>query len=399
MKSYTFSLLPTILSLFLFFAHQQSTSDQNQPEKNAAQTITANDAEVRTFELFKLSTDYAAKSDVVSRGTYLDLDKAVLQDLYHAKPQQLQITIPGDESPLLLDLRKSEIFTEDVIFRGVTKDGLINLDIEKGAFYSGHLKGDENSVVTISVFENWMMGILSFDGVNYNLGPLDDDAKGVDKGYILFKESDHLAPPAHECHTEDDAVDFDYEYLPGDETANRVTKVVKVYLECDYRMYTDRNNNEQEVINYITGLFNELATLYANEQILTRISEIKVWMTSDPYPSSSSNAALNSFTSRVNNFNGNLAHLVSTIPAGNGGVAWLGVLCSSGNSHAYSNIGNTYQPVPTYSWSVEVMTHEMGHNLGSRHTHACAWGPNGNQALDNCRATEGGCPPGPAPVN
>ena len=61
-----------------------------------------------------------------------------------------------------------------------------------------------------------------------------------------------------------------------------------------------------------------LKELYANEQVLTRISEIKVWMTSDPYPSSSSNAALDAFTNRVTNFNGNLAHLVSTVPAGNG---------------------------------------------------------------------------------
>jgi hypothetical protein len=401
MKSYTFSLLPTILSLFFLFAQQQSTSDQNQPEQSTtAITPSAEEAETQTFELFKLSTDYAAKSGVVTKGTYLDLDKAALQDLYNARPQHLQLTIPGDEAPILLDMHRNEIFTEDVVFRGQTKDGLINLDVTKGAYYSGHLKGDESSVVTISVFENWMMGILTFDGENYNLGPMDDDAKGTDKGYILFKEMDHLSPPNHECHTEDAPIDYDYEFLPEDETANRVTKVVKVYLECDYRMYTDRNNNEQEVINYITGLFNEMATLYANEQVLTRISEIKVWMTSDPYPSSSSSAALDAFTNGVGpGFNGNLAHLVSTIPAGNGGIAWLGVLCSPTRSHAYSNIGNSYQPVPTYSWSVEVMTHEMGHNLGSRHTHACAWGPNGNQALDNCRATEGSCPPGPAPVN
>lgn len=402
MKSYTFSLLPTILSLFFLFAQQQSTSDQFQPELNTAAIIpSAEDAESQTFELFKLSTDYAAKSGVVTGGTYLDLDKAALQDLYNARPQHLQLTIPGDESPLLLDLHRNEIFTEDVIFRGQTKDGLINLDITKGAYYSGHLKGNPSSVVTISVFENWMMGILTFDDENYNLGPLDDDAKGTDKGYILFKEKDHLDPPGYECHTEDVPVDDDYEYLPGtDETANRVTKVVKVYLECDYHMYTDRNNNEQEVINYITGLFNEMATLYANEQVLTRISEIKVWMTPDPYPSSSSSAALDAFTNGVGpGFNGNLAHLVSTIPAGNGGVAWLGVLCSPTRSHAYSNIRDSYQPVPTYSWSVEVMTHEMGHNLGSRHTHACAWGPNGNEALDNCRATEGSCSSGPAPTN
>ncbi|MEZ4951715.1 MAG: BACON domain-containing carbohydrate-binding protein, partial [Saprospiraceae bacterium] len=402
MKSYTFSILPTILSFLFFFAQKEISSDQPKPT-NAKSEIKADapaQEEARTFDLFSLSAVEGSKSHVVKQGVYLDLDRVQLLDLFNERPQHLQITIPGEEGPVLLDLYRNEIFTDDVVFRGETKDGLVNIDVTKGAYYSGHLKGSENSIVTLSVFENWVMGILSFDGANYNLGPLDDDAKGTQRQYIFYKEADHVDPPQMECHTEDEPVDFEYEYSPEViETANRQTKVVKVYLECDYKMFTDRNNNEQEVINYITGLFNELATLYANEQILTRISEIKVWMVPDPYPASSSNAALSAFTNALNgNFNGNLPHLVSTVSNNNGGLAGLGILCTR-RSGAYSNISNSYQPVPTYSWSVEVMTHEMGHNLGSRHTHSCSWGPNGDSALDNCRATEGGCPPGPAPVN
>jgi hypothetical protein len=38
-----------------------------------------------------------------------------------------------------------------------------------------------------------------------------------------------------------------------------------------------------------------------------------------------------------------------------------------------------------------VITHEMGHLMGSRHTHACVWNGN-NTAIDGCSgATEGGC--------
>jgi hypothetical protein len=45
---------------------------------------------------------------------------------------------------------------------------------------------------------------------------------------------------------------------------------------------------------------------------------------------------------------------------------------------------------------VEVVTHELGHNLGSWHTHSCNW-PGG--ALDNCYTPEGGCSSGPPPSN
>ena len=46
-----------------------------------------------------------------------------------------------------------------------------------------------------------------------------------------------------------------------------------------------------------------------------------------------------------------------------------------------------------------VMAHELGHILGSQHTHACVW--NGNStALDGCAGvTEGGCALPPLPPN
>jgi hypothetical protein len=74
----------------------------------------------------------------------------------------------------------------------------------------------------------------------------------------------------------------------------------------------------------------------------------------------------------------------------------LDILCSSSYKHAFSNIYNTYSTVPTYSWTVNVFAHEMGHNLGSNHTQWCGWT---GGALDNCYTTEGGCAAGPAPVN
>jgi hypothetical protein len=44
-----------------------------------------------------------------------------------------------------------------------------------------------------------------------------------------------------------------------------------------------------------------------------------------------------------------------------------------------------------------VVTHEMGHLMGSRHTHACVWNGN-NTAIDGCAATEGNCPQPPIPA-
>jgi hypothetical protein len=79
---------------------------------------------------------------------------------------------------------------------------------------------------------------------------------------------------------------------------------------------------------------------------------------------------------------------------GHGGLAsGFSGICptNSDNSLCYSGVQLSFQNVPTYSWSVMVVTHEMGHLMGSRHTHACVWNGN-NTAIDGCAPTEGGCP-------
>ena len=61
-------------------------------------------------------------------------------------------------------------------------------------------------------------------------------------------------------------------------------------------------------------------------------------------------------------------------------------MCSN-NNVCYSGLANnSVITVPTYSWNVMVITHEMGHLMGSNHTHACVWNGN-NTAIDGCAAT------------
>lgn len=398
MRTSTFSLLPALLSFWMYFSNQETKQPVSMVEETCNQM-----EEIKTYDLFQLNQNVAARSSAVSGGVYLDVDAAQLKTLHEERPHNLQLRIPTEDNDLVLELHENEIFTEDFIARAETENGLERVVYKKGVYYAGHIAGDPKSVVTISVFENWVMGILSYNGANYNLGPIDETNLKPNSPYIFYKEKDHLNPPAKECETSAEGLDFHYDKDLDSDTHNpneRMTSVVKVYIEADYKMYLDRNRNEQEVINYVTGIFNEVAILYANEQILTRISEIKVWTVQDPYPSGSSNAALDAFTSRnANNFNGDLGHLLSTVNNNNGGLAWLNVLCVRNRAFSYSNISNNFSPVPTFSWTVEVFTHEMGHNLGSPHTQACRWGPNSNAALDNCYPTEGGCPRGPAPTN
>ena len=99
-------------------------------------------------------------------------------------------------------------------------------------------------------------------------------------------------------------------------------------------------------------------------------------------PGTSTSGYLNQFGAYRTSFDGDLAHLIGL--KGGGGIAWINGACKAQKYRmAYSGISSSYQNVPTYSWTVECITHEQGHLLGSQHTHDCAWNGN-NTKIDGC---------------
>ena len=369
---------------------------QENKTGKVSQAITAAKAisgEFQSFEIFNSQTEKASEnySDAVNDGVVVAIDQAKINEIRNQDPKQMQLSIPfkSNGETVALDLIQVAVFSPD--FKAITNNGDdITNEVDFGKHYRGIIAGNPNSLVSISVFESQISGFIANEEGNYTIGKLEDS----DINHIIYFDSD-LKNATQEifCSTEDDGIAYSEEELsppptseqePGDE--------IDVYIESGQSVYNAQGGNLANTIVFITGIFTQSYVLYANDGISVRTSSMMVWVTPDPFAGGDSLEQLNTFTANVNsnqqNLNGDIAHLIER--QNFGGIAWLDGMCSN-NNVCYSGLANNAViTVPTYSWNVMVITHEMGHLMGSNHTHACVWNGN-NTAIDGCAATEGSC--------
>lgn len=360
-------------------------------------------------DLFKFNREKTNSKQYLNfvRSAYImDVNKENLKELLRHPEENIMLKIPTDYNKFTeVELTRNYVLSDDFILTSMKSGyGKNKEKYTPGLYYWGTIKNSPNSIAAISVFEDEIIGVLSDITGNYVLGELDD---GENPGqYIFYNDADLLVKNSFKCGIDDFSNRFmkglDVNPIQNGKTTEGIQQLpVKVYFEADYQLYQDKGSNLTNVSNYITGMFNVVKLLYQNENIPFLISEISVWTATDPYANlNSSVSILLKFGGRTkDNFQGNLANLLSTRTENMGGIAWIRVLCQpynqsdSSGRYAFCNIDNTYSNYPTYSWTVTCVTHEMGHNLGSMHTHACWWptAPGVIGAIDSCYYAEGNC--------
>ena len=317
----------------------------------------------------------------------LSVDISRLTEVIESTNDFFELSIPqSNRSDLRLELVQVEVTSGNgyVIEKPSNRLAKVN----PGKHFRGIIKGNKRSLVAISVFDNEVMGFISQTGKsNLVIGKLKNEST-----HIVYEDVDLKEKFGFECATPDKDIEYSIESLEGHGLDSRaLSDCVRIYFEVDYDIYTDKGSSITQTTNYITGLFNQVATMYANEQINITLSPLNIWTQPSPYNSSTSSGMLNAFLANTGSFDGDLAQLLSY--KASGGIAYVDQLCSSNPDlrKSFSSIDPTYQNVPVYSWSVMVVTHEFGHLFGSSHTHACAWNGN-NTAIDGCYTTEGSCP-------
>lgn len=335
----------------------------------------------------------------VDKAGSAELQLDVLHQLMTDRKNTIEITIPYQRNNITVQMYRADVLAEGF---HVDSPAQRNVGYNPGLYYRGIIKGDENSLVAFSFFNGELYGVISAEGIG-NVVVAKVRKKNNVSDYVVYSDAALKIKHDFTCHTRDEA----QEQNPNNRSNDVLSaKCVTIYFEVDNDLYQDNGSSTTATTNWMTAVFNNVQTIYNNDGITTAIKSIYIWTTPDPYDGigSSSSDYLFKFNEIRPVFDGDLGQLVGRDDGGLGGVA-VGIngICTQDN-FSYSDLSIDYETVPTFSWTIEVITHELGHLMGSPHTHACVWNGN-NTAIDGCgptansNYTEGSCDTGPLPSN
>lgn len=385
-------LLYIFLPLFCISLINAQSAQSNT--KSIPQKVIDQIEEGKSFSKYDIFTSNPTKKSdekinaIIDKYSILVPQNNSLSRLISERKNRIEITLTdyaGKRYDLLL--YQVDNFAPDFSIK--TSDPRSNIIKHTAVHYRGIIANNNHSMVAISFFDNEVMGIVADGRTQLVLGKL----KGNTMEHILYKERDMKATSNFTCGTTSgNSVTYSKDDLTFSSTQKSMNhNCVSVYIEVDNDVFTNIGAN---TANFITGLFNQSAALFANDDIFLVMSEMFIWETAHDYNGGCSFELLEDFQNATNAINGDIGHLITMNDGLRGRAAGFNALCNNDVDErlCISGIQNAFNNIPTYSWNVNVLSHEMGHLLGSRHTHACVWNGN-NTAIDGC----GGCQEEPNP--
>lgn len=335
--------------------------------------------------------------NAVTKATYAKINLQVLSQIISNQNESIQVEIPYQGNTITTQLYRVNLFAEGF---HIDTDKAKAIAYDKGVYYRGIVKGDSNSLVSFNFFKGELNGVISSNQL-HNLVVAKLEKTNNSSDYIVYSDMDLKGKINAECKVksvpETSIQDFRNVIAPAS------TKCVTIYFEIDNDLYQANNNNTTTTTNWMTSVFNNVQTIYTNDGITTSLKSLYIWTTQDPYDGigTSSSDYLYKFNEERPVFDGDLGQLLGIDSGGLGGVA-VGIngICTQDN-FSYSDVNFDFETVPTFSWTIMVITHELGHLMGSPHTHGCHWNGD-NTAIDGCGQSagyyEGDCAEGPIPA-
>ncbi len=286
----------------------------------------------------------------------------------------------------------------------LSKVSFSKYDFLQDLYYQGQLMDTDVSLVTMSINTDGIKGLISNPEGNYYYNSSFNEQSSLNSNlgatsaetWTCNSDTQQTRQTKSALEKENKESGLDYNSLYNNKEASHDT--IGIYFVCDYKLYTHLGSSKASVISYVHEMFSQVYALYSLADIEIKISDILIWDTPDPYDKSTNQKALIDFRSKIGpNFDGHFAHLLTMDDRLSGGIAYVNSLCNRNKAFAMSKVNGNTNYGGSYSWDVHVVAHEIGHNIGSPHTHDCAWGADGTSAIDACGQVSQNCEGAPIP--
>ncbi|MEM9885488.1 MAG: thrombospondin type 3 repeat-containing protein [Bacteroidota bacterium] len=337
----------------------------------------------------KQAFQYLHKSAEDERILSLEIQPTVHQDLYNNPAERMALAIPVDAAHhIILDLEKKEIFTPD--FKVRTNQGE---EMKfNSVFYHGTLRGDEQAIVAVSVHKAEMTISISDDRGFYALKKEKDS-----DDYVFFNE--YAVVPFSSSYDEsirENTISQIKEAPINLLRKNGSNAAVAVFLAIDNETFQFYNGSISDIFTYTSSVFNQAVAIFGSNGIPVVGTEIEIWSTPDPFGESRGSrddidapGVMDLVGNHYEeNFEGDVANLFTISSDDDFGFSNRDALCVpysvDENGFVQGPYGWRRMSSTSLSGATRVFARGLGRTLGSYDTHVCVWGPNGNQAINNC---------------
>lgn len=314
------------------------------------------------------------------------------------------IVVPGPRGSFEIDAATFELFTPDAVMINRTDRGDEYATIPNHALVRGKVRGYPGSYVFLAAFETHVVGVVELnepEGKRRFMIAPDTVIEGRMANHVVYEVRPGTGTPtqcyAEELPTYQRQVDSIFAITKRDESfkgagespLDATQYSLQLALDCTNSFYKNLGSSLTTAASSAIAIAGACGGVYFRDaNVLIRVPYLRVWTVTDPYPGDIGNK----LGKIREHWEGNMKHVRRSVTCllsgeGGGGLAWVGVLCGGYGYNVSGVDGRVNFPAPNYIWDIDVTSHELGHNIGSSHTHNCGWNP----PIDSCWNAEGGC--------
>lgn len=349
------------------------------------------------------------------------VDTGVFDADFGQRHEIVAVPLLGDRDLVVLEIERFRVFAPNAKIVVHSADGDRIHPTPKNFYYRGRVEGEPDSTVVMTVLDGGLVRGLIVRSGRYWVFSGDSINKSIPVT-LRVREVEPVVELEHDAQGFECATDtLEMPPRPGSENGIEISYqkaagyTARIAVETDNEFF-NLFGDSTDATNYVADIIAFGSAMYSAEVNTSWVLQhLSLWPTgnADPWSQSSPDCGLYEFGRYWNDFNQSIFRTTAAFFSGNtinAGIAWAGVLCygpfnvnlgqaCSGLSPSIDNYGGEYAYIggmdgnfdlnsPGVVWDIVAVTHEIGHNFDSPHTHCYAGvGGNANQ-IDECYSGE-----------